>query len=322
MQTFHPGFQGPVNVYRTQLSDDPETAVVQTIQHMAAFARADSESPAFKQLAAQMRGSDLRDTCSRCWNWIRARVAFVSDRRLAEPIPDSGDVSEVLIRPVDLIRMQYAEGDCDDFAMLGAALGRALGLPVYFVTVAADPKAPDQFSHVYLEFAGIPFDASHGPYMGWEVQNRFGKRALWSVENGMPVMRRGGRGMGDLCPTGYGLDSSGAVCVPDTSTQTLSFPYVTNTPVATPAPASTGLSFLDVLLGKTVNSGLSILQSRYGVPPAGTVISTPQGTISTVAQVQGASGLLTYPGGVGSATIPWWVWVGVAGVALLAFKGK
>lgn len=325
MQAYHPGFQGLVNVHRTVLSDDPDTAVQQTISQMAAYASEDSRAASIRQLAGQLRGQTPDDTRFRLWNWIRARVHFVQDRKLAKPIADSDDVTEVLVRPVDIIRMRDAEGDCDDFSMLGAALAMALGLPVYFVTVAADPHAPDQFTHVYLEVGGYPFDASHGPYLGWEVQNRFGKRQLWSVTNGMPVLRssQGLRGLGDSCPSGYNLDASGMVCLPSSAAGpdqvTLNFPYVQS------APANTPPSFWDQLLGKTATSGLSILQARYGVPPAGTVIQTPQGTISTVAQMQtpGQFGFSLSPPGVATGSIPAWVWAAAAGLAaLVIFKGK
>jgi transglutaminase-like putative cysteine protease len=43
----------------------------------------------------------------------------------------------------------WAEGDCDDVATLGAALGKALGLPARFVLLSFSPRGP--FSHVYTE---------------------------------------------------------------------------------------------------------------------------------------------------------------------------
>lgn len=42
-----------------------------------------------------------------------------------------------------------ANGDCDDVAILGAALGMAVGLPASFVLVGFDRNEP--FQHVYTE---------------------------------------------------------------------------------------------------------------------------------------------------------------------------
>jgi len=187
----HPGFDGPISAERVFLSDDPDTAVAETIERMARYVRADADSPSIQALASQMRGGSRADTIARVWNWIRARVRFVPDSANTGDAPNASNIAEVLIRPVDIIRMRDAAGDCDDFSMLGAALFRALGIPVLFCTVAADPTQPDQFSHVYLYVDGSPFDASHGAYLGWECPNRFGKILFWSVDNGMPIMRNG-----------------------------------------------------------------------------------------------------------------------------------
>ena len=42
-----------------------------------------------------------------------------------------------------------AEGDCDDVAVLGAALGMAAGIPARYVLVGLTPGDP--FEHVYAE---------------------------------------------------------------------------------------------------------------------------------------------------------------------------
>jgi hypothetical protein len=173
------------------LSDDPDTAVAETIEQMARYARADAGDPAIAVLARSMRGGSRADVIHRVWTWIKQRVRFVSDSVNAAHVTSSASVAEVLIRPIDIIRMRDAAGDCDDFSMLGAALFRALGIPVMFCTVAADASMPDQFSHVYLYVDGAPFDASHGSYQGWECPNRFGKIQFWSVDTGMPMINSG-----------------------------------------------------------------------------------------------------------------------------------
>lgn len=188
-----------------------------------------------------MRGGARADVIHRVWTWIKQRVRFVPDSVNAGYVTSSPNVAEVLIRPIDLVLMQDAAGDCDDFSMLGAAIFRALGIPVCFCTVAADPSQPDQYSHVYLYVDGSPFDASHGTYQGWECPNRFGKIQFWSVETGMPIANNGGLGY---------------------------------------APAG-GSAWWQGLLDQVSSVGLDIAKARYGVPPPGTVIQTAGGTIST-----------------------------------------
>src|SRR5690606_29217621 len=130
------GFTDPVRVQRVELSDDPDTAVAQTIERMARYAREDSERASIQRIAAACTAQG--DPVTAVWNWIRARVRFVPDRTIATDAGRSGDIAEVLIRPADIIQMHDAQGDCDDFSMLGAALFRACGVPVVFCTVAAD----------------------------------------------------------------------------------------------------------------------------------------------------------------------------------------
>jgi hypothetical protein len=79
--------------------------------------------------------------------------------------------------------------------MYVAALCESAGIPCGFVTVAADPADPSQYSHVYAvaypkdEFGRrvrVPIDASHGEYAGWEVPDRFNKRKEWMIGGFMP----------------------------------------------------------------------------------------------------------------------------------------
>lgn len=46
--------------------------------------------------------------------------------------------------------LQYGAGDCDDRATLLAAGLMAIGVPASFKVVAADPRRPRTFSHVYV----------------------------------------------------------------------------------------------------------------------------------------------------------------------------
>jgi hypothetical protein len=63
--------------------------------------------------------------------------------------------------------LQVRGGDCDDRAVLLASLLRAIGVASSFKAVAADPRNPESFSHVYLMVGGRALDPTY-------EQNRLG----------------------------------------------------------------------------------------------------------------------------------------------------
>lgn len=185
----HPQFRGPVNatIYRTP--DDDEAATGQTIALMAHYVRQDSQSPIVRRAAAEAaaaaKGNTVADQAAAVWEWIRAHVRFLPDSVPAAHITKQPELSELLIRPVDLLTMPEPAGDCDDQSMLCAAMLRALGVETGFRTVAADAAQPQFYSHVYVvaysPSGEIPLDCSHGPRPGWEVQPA-GKVRTWRIE--------------------------------------------------------------------------------------------------------------------------------------------
>lgn len=91
------------------------------------------------------------NSCSACGirRWLGSRFRFLRD--------PTG--IELLRGPValldDVARVGYALGDCDDAAVLGAALGRAAGLPARFVVFGwTGPDGP--FTHVFAELGAGP----------------------------------------------------------------------------------------------------------------------------------------------------------------------
>jgi hypothetical protein len=69
--------------------------------------------------------------------WVKSNIAF------------RGEWAETVQTP--LVTLQLRAGDCDDQSTLMAALLGSLGYKTRFKTVAADPRAPYAFSHVYIE---------------------------------------------------------------------------------------------------------------------------------------------------------------------------
>ncbi len=177
----------PVRAELRRQSEDDDTRTRQTVTLMAAYAIADARSPIVRRAAleaiAGLPARDQRKEAERVWHWVRRRVRFIEDRELATGLEGiEPDGAEVLVRPVDLLTMPTPVGDCDDFAMLTAAMLRALGIPWAFRTVAAEPGHPQTYSHVYvvalLPEGELPLDTSHGPRPGWEVPAA-GKSKTW-----------------------------------------------------------------------------------------------------------------------------------------------
>lgn len=197
--------------------DDDEARTAHTISLMAEYVRQDAKAPIVRQAAYQaishLAGRDARQEAIAVWQWVRSRVRFVHDSDFA-----IGDDAEVLVRPVDLLRMPQPSGDCDDFSMLVAALLRALGIPSAFVTVAADPRSADQYTHVYvvamLPNGPLALDASHGPSPGWEPKPQ-GKRRVWPIDGGLGaidwagILERGASTAFDILKSRYGQPPEG-----------------------------------------------------------------------------------------------------------------
>ena len=142
----HPAL-GRVRYTVTEISDDPDTQVAQTIELMRQYVLEDVSNPILKQDAATAaQGDPIADT----WNYLSRKdgirqMQFVHDEETARPWEDIGrwsPIVETLIRPVDQIVSLKPQGDCDDFAMYGAAHLLALGVPCSFCTVAADDSIP------------------------------------------------------------------------------------------------------------------------------------------------------------------------------------
>lgn len=124
------------------------------------------------------------------FNWVKKTVKFSEDEVTLElnglEIDPYG--TELLIRPDLLLQMPEPRGDCDDFSTLIASIlltSRSFD-DIYFVTIAADPARPEDFTHVYLAVRNpttgklVYMDASHGQMLGWEYPGAF-KKEFWKI---------------------------------------------------------------------------------------------------------------------------------------------
>lgn len=95
------------------------------------------------------------------FHWVKQNIEF------------RGEAEETLQSPEATLRM--GGGDCDDHAMLLAAMLKSLGYAVQFKTVAVERDSPEEFSHVYAvvldKVSGqwVPLDTTvRESYPGWE----------------------------------------------------------------------------------------------------------------------------------------------------------
>lgn len=190
-QLQHTDFDRPVNYTATVLPDSADGQVAGTIAMMRRYAVEDSKRPEIVQVLNNAM-AETPDVVEAAYAETQKRMFFQRDEVTGEPF--GNDVVEVLLRPVDvyLLSEDYqVPGDCDCQAMFLASLLLAGGVPCAFCTVAANPMAPDHFSHVYVvAYPGtdqrIALDASHGKYAGWEVPTvgRYREWPLTGVEVG------------------------------------------------------------------------------------------------------------------------------------------
>lgn len=171
LPVLHPQL-GLLNYEATPVRDDPDGQIADTIALMRRYVLEDYRSREVAQALVEAH-IYTGDPVEQVWSWLASRLRFVPDEETAAPWQNA-DVVEVLIRPRDMYTLEAArQGDCDDYVMMGAAMFLRLGIPVSFVTVAANSQAPDRFSHVYLAVYRnghrIAIDASHGAFPGWEV---------------------------------------------------------------------------------------------------------------------------------------------------------
>lgn len=182
----HPDL-GAVHAQAWEVGDSSDEQVGSTIALMQRYAVEDSISEGVRRaldLACRLYG--CTGTVDAIHRWVRSSCRFVHDDISSSWLQqfDQRPIVEILLRPVEMLH--FRRGDCDDFSMLAASMLLAAGVDCNFVTVAAEPAMPNDYSHVYVAAypavgGRIAVDASHGPRVGWEVENRFGKRAEWPV---------------------------------------------------------------------------------------------------------------------------------------------
>lgn len=186
---YHPDFGQVVNYEFEAMPDNADAQVEQTVKKLIGFILEDVHAPVIRQDAA----AHTHDPINGIWNFVKPRIRFKQDVDIAEDLetsdPRKHNIVETIIRPADQAILIRSQGrgveDCDGFTGYTACLLTALGIPVSFATVQADPDSPD-YSHIYVVayYKGqrIPLDTSHGEYPGWECPH--GRIREWPVTRG------------------------------------------------------------------------------------------------------------------------------------------
>lgn len=209
----HPSL-GRVKYSIKEVSDDPDQQVAETIGLMRQYANEDAGNLGLQADVAAAWQSD--DAIGDTFNYLRRNGArgmqFVPDETNGAPFESAvhgftdfdvqqpggwRPVVETLIRPADQCLLPNPQGDCDDFAQYGAAHLMARGVPCSYATVGVEPQDPSVYSHVYLvaypkdgPYGGmrVPLDLSHGPQVGWECPNPWGKFQEWPLAGGLGLV--------------------------------------------------------------------------------------------------------------------------------------
>ena len=181
-------------------SDDEETA--QTVAYMDELAAANAGDRAVIAATADAlsdagidarSATPLQQACAVYW-WLKKTIRYV-------PTPGTSPlVDQTLISPCAVLAMPEPIGDCPQFSMLACAMFRVLCMRSLFVTIAAEPSAPDQWSHIYntVEISPsqwMPFDSSNGPSPGAEYAKPFKRRVWPRIAPGKCIGKEGSKEM-------------------------------------------------------------------------------------------------------------------------------
>lgn len=123
-----------------------------------------------------VNGRDADGLAAALRDWLEARVAFLPD-----PLID-GDVLRVPSYSLAEIRQHgVARIDCDDAAMLSAALAKSIGLPARF-RVLGFPRWAHVYTEVLTQHGWAPLDVTESvERRAWAARQANARAATWVV---------------------------------------------------------------------------------------------------------------------------------------------
>lgn len=152
-----------------------------TLAQMKGLVNNESTHPLVRGLAAKLAresgSQDSTDHARAIHDWMEERTTFLRD--------PSG--VEALHGPALMVNGILTDGsiaiDCDDVAILAAALGKAIGLHARFVVVGFSPQGP--FRHVWAELRaraqGSPWVEFDLTRQDQDLPPRIARREVWPV---------------------------------------------------------------------------------------------------------------------------------------------
>lgn len=185
-----PTLSGPGGaVSHLQLTGSPDDKTAATIAAMRAMVHDTDRTGHVQQWAAALAAAcpqksficHARRVYDALKNYIRFKRDTFGTEHLRHPDVLIAEISQT--RGNDL----RCTADCDDTAMLGAALLRAMGFRAYFVTVGLSPAAP--YTHVYFGadiptpdgLRWVPMDPQERIPFGHEAPT-IARRRLWPID--------------------------------------------------------------------------------------------------------------------------------------------
>ena len=130
-----------------------DAGTMATVELMAELVRVGLTGVAVHEVARELSWHG-GDEVGRLRVWLESNVRFTDDAWISRASGLVG-VAEFLTEPGLMIRQMhqrgFAVGDCDDVAILGAAIGRAMGYQARFRVLAFGQGWGDPFLHVYTE---------------------------------------------------------------------------------------------------------------------------------------------------------------------------
>lgn len=135
----------PNTVAREYTIPGGHAGIEATVRRMRAIVRGALRVPLLVETAADIVASagGSTEAAERIRAWLDRHTEFVHDPVGVELIKTPRYMLQ------EIAHHGTARGDCDDVAVLGAALGKAVGLPARFVLLGFKEGAP--FEHVYAE---------------------------------------------------------------------------------------------------------------------------------------------------------------------------
>jgi len=158
---------------------DPGVAF--TIQKMRALIDQGKSSSKIHALAQSIlnqygvRAFDWNGQARAIYDWVLRRVTFTPDVVGKESLQSAEWTAT------------YLRGDCDCISVLMCSLLETVGMRCRLITVAADSRDPEQFSHVYPEVnvsgRWIPVDAARRTAAFGRSPRRYFRKRAWSVRD-------------------------------------------------------------------------------------------------------------------------------------------